>query len=361
MGGVEEAAQRIAGGHEPAARRLRELLTSIHRMNCERYVGDSKLHEMVAIAMEQSWDVCKAHMERITGTIGEVIAEGAAKGEFHAPDVAAGGDVRLQRHDAVLSPANDRPVCRQAGTDAGPDDRFRPGRPCSARRDGRDQIIATRAIRDDIGVNDPGLKDLHYYEPVNGHGLRHDPFNAIIAPRPIGWISSRDAKGHVNLAPYSFFNGFNYHPPIIGFSSTSWKDSVANIQETGEFVWNLATMDLAQQMNATAAHVAHEVDEFTIAGLTAAPGKLVKVPRVAESPVSFECKLTQIIQLQGADGRKVQGWLTLGEVVAVHIDKKLIKDGVYQTALARPIVRAGRRGDYFEIRPDALFEMVRPD
>jgi flavin reductase (DIM6/NTAB) family NADH-FMN oxidoreductase RutF len=204
-------------------------------------------------------------------------------------------------------------------------------------------------------------KDLHYYEPVNGHGLKHDPFNAIIAPRPIGWISSRSAKGHVNLAPYSFFNGFNYHPPIIGFSSTSWKDSVANIQETGEFVWNLATMELAQQMNATSATVPHGVDEFTLAELTPIPGRIVNVPRVAESPVSFECKLTQIVQLQGADGRKVQGWLTLGEVVAVHIDKKLIKDGVYQTALARPIVRAGRRGDYFEIRPDALFEMPRPD
>jgi flavin reductase (DIM6/NTAB) family NADH-FMN oxidoreductase RutF len=204
-------------------------------------------------------------------------------------------------------------------------------------------------------------KDLHYYEPVNGHGLKHDPFNAIIAPRPIGWISSRSAKGHVNLAPYSFFNGFNYHPPIIGFSSTSWKDSVANIQETGEFVWNLATMELAQQMNATSATVPHGVDEFTLAELTPVPGRIVNVPRVAESPVSFECKLTQIVQLQGADGRKVQGWLTLGEVVAVHIDKKLIKDGVYQTALARPIVRAGRRGDYFEIRPDALFEMPRPD
>ncbi len=204
-------------------------------------------------------------------------------------------------------------------------------------------------------------KDLHYYEPASGHGLKHDPFNAIIAPRPIGWISSRDARGNVNLAPYSFFNGFNYHPPIIGFSSTSWKDSVANIQETGEFVWNLATMDLAQQMNLTAAHVAKDVNEFAVARLTAAPSKRVNVPRVAESPVSFECKVSQIIQLQGADGNKVQAWLTLGEVVAVHIDKAMIKDGVYQTALARPIVRAGRRGDYFEIRPEAMFEMKRPD
>ncbi|HEY8337505.1 MAG TPA: flavin reductase family protein [Tardiphaga sp.] len=204
-------------------------------------------------------------------------------------------------------------------------------------------------------------KDLHFYEPVNGHGLKHDPFNAIIAPRPIGWISSRGAKGNVNLAPYSFFNGFNYTPPIIGFSSTSRKDSIANIEQTGEFVWNLATMDLAKQMNATAAHVPPEVDEFTLAGLTEVPCKLVNVPRVGESPVAFECRLTQIIQLKAADGRELAGWLTLGEVVAVHIDKSLIKDGVYQTALAHPIVRAGRRGDYFEIRQDAMFEMNRPD
>ena len=204
-------------------------------------------------------------------------------------------------------------------------------------------------------------KDLHYYEPANGHGLKHDPFNAIIAPRPIGWISSRDSNGNINLAPYSFFNGFNYHPPIIGFSSTSWKDTIQNIQETKEFVWNLATRDLAQQMNATAAHVARDVSEFQVAGLTAVPGKLVNVPRVAESPVAFECKLTQIIQLENKEGQKVMGWLTLGEVVAVYIDKAMIKDGVYQTALARPIVRAGRRGDYFEIKPEDMFEMIRPD
>jgi flavin reductase (DIM6/NTAB) family NADH-FMN oxidoreductase RutF len=217
------------------------------------------------------------------------------------------------------------------------------------------------ADRKDTDVDASTPKDLHFYEPVNGHGLKHDPFNAIVAPRPIGWISSRDASGHINLAPYSFFNGFCYKPPIVGFSSTSWKDSVGNVQETGEFVWNLATMDLAKQMNATAAHVAHDVNEFNIAGLTAAPSRLVNVPRVAESPVSFECKLAQIIQLQGADGRKAQAWLTLGEVVAVHIDKAMIRDGVYQTALAHPIARAGRRGDYFEVRPEAMFEMIRPD
>ena len=204
-------------------------------------------------------------------------------------------------------------------------------------------------------------KNIHYYEPANGHGLKHDPFNAIIAPRPIGWISSRDAKGNVNLAPYSFFNGFCYVPPIIGFSSTNWKDTVGNIEQTKEFVWNLATMDLAKQMNASAAHVARDVSEFEIAGLTAVSCKLVNVPRVGESPVAFECKLIEIMQLRGANGEKAQACLTLGEVVAVHIDKNFIRDGVYQTALARPIVRAGRKGDYFEIRPDALFEMTRPD
>jgi len=203
-----------------------------------------------------------------------------------------------------------------------------------------------------------GPKELHFYEPRNGHGLRHDPFNAVVAPRPIGWISSRGAKGNINLAPYSFFNGFCYKPPIIGFSSTSWKDSVQNIQETGEFVWNLATMDLATQMNATAAHVGRDVNEFEIAKLTPMPCKLVSVPRVGESPVSFECKLTQILQLQGADGNKAEAWLTLGEVVGVHLDKAMIRDGVYQTALARPIVRAGRRGDYFEIRPPKCFSAV---
>ena len=204
-------------------------------------------------------------------------------------------------------------------------------------------------------------KDLHTYEPKNGHGLKHDPFNAIIAPRPIGWISSRDLKGNVNLAPYSFFNAFCYKPPLIGFSSTTWKDSAENIQETKEFVWNLATKDLAQQMNATAAHVARDVNEFNIAGLTAVPSTLVNVPRVAESPVAFECRLTQILQLTGANGEKAQAWVTFGEVVAVHIDKAMIKDGVYQTAWARPIVRAGRSGDYFEIKPENMFEMVRPD
>src|SRR5262249_55941282 len=152
-----------------------------------------------------------------------------------------------------------------------------------------------------------------------------------------------------NLAPYSFFNAFCYTPALVGFSSTGWKDSVANVRDTGEFCWNLATMDLARQMNATALHVGREVDEFAIAGLTRAPSRFVNVPRVAESPVSFECRVTEIIQLKGVTGEPAEAWLTLGEVVAVHIDKAFIKDGVYLTELARPIARAGRRGDYFEV------------
>ncbi|WP_375780359.1 flavin reductase family protein [Bradyrhizobium sp. ma5] len=204
-------------------------------------------------------------------------------------------------------------------------------------------------------------RDIHFYEPSKGHGLKHDPFNAIVAPRPIGWISSRDAKGNVNLAPYSFFNAFCYTPALIGFSSTGWKDTVANAQDTGEFCWNLTTMDLARRMNATALHVSREVDEFAIAGLTRAPSKFVSVPRVAESPVSFECRVTDIIRLKGTTGEPAEAWLTLGEVVAVHIDKAFIRDGVYLTELARPIARAGRRGDYFEMTADTMFEVVRPD
>ncbi len=200
----------------------------------------------------------------------------------------------------------------------------------------------------------------HVYEPANGHGLTHDPFNAIVGPRPIGWIATTNRAGGRNLAPYSFFNAFNYHPPIIGFSSVGWKDTVANVEATGEFVWNLATWPLAQAMNASAATVAAEVDEFELAGLTPAPSRLVAAPRVKESPVNFECRLSQLIRLTSAAGEDTPSWLVLGEVVAVHIDRSLIKNGIYDTAAGQPILRAGRMGDYAAIRPDAMFEMRRP-
>ncbi len=201
----------------------------------------------------------------------------------------------------------------------------------------------------------------YIYEPKNGHGLRHDPFNAIVGPRPIGWISTVDAGGVANLAPYSFFNAFNYRPPLIGFATIGWKDTVANVEATGEFCWSLATKALAEPMNLTCAPAPADVDEFDVSGLTRAPSRLVAPPRVLESPVNFECRLSQLVRLRAADGTELDTWLILGEVVAVHIDRAYIRDGVYDTATARPILRAGRMGDYAEITPAAMFEMPRPD
>jgi flavin reductase (DIM6/NTAB) family NADH-FMN oxidoreductase RutF len=149
----------------------------------------------------------------------------------------------------------------------------------------------------------------HFYEPRHGHGLPHDPFNAIVAPRPIGWISSRGADGGVNLAPYSFLNAFNYTPLIIGFASIGAKDTLRNVQQTGEFVWKLVTHELAQPMNQTCAAVPPAVNEFELAGLTPVASRLVSVPRVEESPVNFECRCTQIVQLQTASGDKVPSWV----------------------------------------------------
>ena len=202
---------------------------------------------------------------------------------------------------------------------------------------------------------------IHFYEPAQGHGLPHDPFNAIVGPRPIGWIASRSAEGVLNLAPYSFFNAFNYTPPLIGFASIGRKDTLRNIEETGEFVWNLATRPLAEAMNASCAAAPPEVDEFALAGLATAPSRVVGVPRVAASPVSFECKCSQIIRLQGASGDATNTWLVMGEVVGVHIAQALLRDGIYDTAGSQTILRAGGPADYFEITPDSLFQMRRPD
>ncbi|MBN3726910.1 flavin reductase [Burkholderia sp. Ac-20379] len=200
----------------------------------------------------------------------------------------------------------------------------------------------------------------HYYEPASGHGLAHDPFNAIVGPRPIGWISSVDAEGRPNLAPYSFFNGFNYRPPIVGFASLGWKDSVANIDATGEFVWNLTTRALVEQMNISCAPLPRGESEAAVARLELAPSQRVRAPRVAASPVHFECRKTQIVRLSDAAGGELGTWLVLGEVVAVHIRRELLRDGVYRTAEARPVLRAGGPGDYAVIEPASMFELLRP-
>jgi flavin reductase (DIM6/NTAB) family NADH-FMN oxidoreductase RutF len=205
------------------------------------------------------------------------------------------------------------------------------------------------------------MTDWHFYEPANGHGLPHDPLNAIVAPRPIGWISTMSPAGVRNLAPYSFFNVLNYRPPLIAFSSMGWKDSVANVDATGEFVWNLATAALAERMNATSAALPPDVDEFAYAGIEALPSRLVRPDRVADSPVTFECRMTQIVRLETKEGRALDQWLVIGEAIGIHIDRAMLEDGVYQTARPRPIVRGGGPADYFEIGEDALFKMRRPD
>lgn len=205
------------------------------------------------------------------------------------------------------------------------------------------------------------MSDTYYfYRPGDKHALPHDPFNAIIAPRPIGWISSIDEQGKANLAPYSFFNGFNYQPPIIGFSSIGYKDSVANIAKTKAFCWNLVTMPLAQQMNQTCSSVSADVDEFELAGLEKSASKLIDVPQVAQAAVSMECRLSQIVQLQSASGKTCDSYLVLGEVVGVHIHKDYLKDGVFQTELAQIVLRAGGPADYFTVNPENKFQMQRP-
>jgi len=200
----------------------------------------------------------------------------------------------------------------------------------------------------------------YFYEPKSGHQLKHDPFNSIVGPRPIGWISSKSSEGVLNLAPYSFFNAFNYVPPIIGFASIGRKDSLNNIEATGDFVWNLVTQPQVEAMNQTCKAVPPEVSEFDIAGLSTAPSNIVSVPRVAESPVSFECRCTQILQLKTLEGNSVETWVVFGEVVGIHIEERLISTGIYDTATAQHVMRGGGPADYFSIGPEQLFKIYRP-
>ena len=201
----------------------------------------------------------------------------------------------------------------------------------------------------------------HFYESAAGHGLPHNPFNAIVAPRPIGWVGTIGADGSHNLAPYSFFNAFNYVPPIIGFCSVGAKDSLRNVREVPEFSWNLATWDMREQMNATSAGLDHGSSEFKAAGIAIEDARMIRPALVAAAPVRFECRVTQIEQLRTAGGEEVSSWLILGEVVGVHIDEAMLDDGIYQTARARPILRGGGPGDYFTVTEQDKFFMARPD
>ena len=200
----------------------------------------------------------------------------------------------------------------------------------------------------------------YFYETQNGHGLPHDPFKAIVGPRPIGWIGSTSLEGINNLAPYSFFNAINSDPPMIGFTSTGYKDSVKNIAQTSEFTWNLVTKPLVEAMNMSCASVPPNVDEFELAQLTPAPSKIIKAPRVLASPVSFECKLSEIIQLKDTNKEALESWFVIGHVVAVHILQSALQDGLYDTASMQHVMRGGGPADYFTVGPEQLFKLYRP-
>jgi flavin reductase (DIM6/NTAB) family NADH-FMN oxidoreductase RutF len=187
--------------------------------------------------------------------------------------------------------------------------------------------------------------------------LPRDPFKAIVAPRPIGWISTRSREGLVNLAPYSFFNAFSSAPPVVGFSSEGAKDSAAFARDSGEFVVNLASLDLLHQMSRSSAPLPRGESEFTHAGLTMAPCRLVGAPRVAESHAAMECKTIEIVVLKDMRGEPLDNYLVLGEVVAFHIDDRFVHDGVFDAAAAQPLARCGYQ-DYAVV--DRLFTLARP-
>ncbi|MBB1495218.1 flavin reductase family protein [Propioniciclava sp. MC1595] len=199
---------------------------------------------------------------------------------------------------------------------------------------------------------------VHTYRPAEGHGLAHNPFNAIVGPRPIGWIGTLAADGRRNLAPYSFFNAFNYTPPLVGFSSTAWKHTARNCADTGEFTWNLVSRDLLVPMNETA--TLSDVDEFVRAGLTPEASEVIAAPRVGEARVTFECRVTQQIELTDVAGRPSGAVLTVGEVVMVHIDDDLLVDGIFDTVRAEPLLRGGGPTAYFGIADGSRLDLARP-
>jgi flavin reductase (DIM6/NTAB) family NADH-FMN oxidoreductase RutF len=196
-----------------------------------------------------------------------------------------------------------------------------------------------------------------FYETARGHGLPHDPLKAIVAPRPIGWLSTLDRDGRPNLAPYSFFNMVQTRPAMVMFGSDGLKHSAANAIETGEFVFNLVTRELFDAMNATSGALGAGESEFAAAGLEPAPCRLVKPPRVAASPASLECKVVHSAELIDVDGKGTGGWFVIGQVVGVHIDERCLVDGAFDMVKARTVARCGYR-DYTEVT--ALFSALRP-
>ncbi len=199
---------------------------------------------------------------------------------------------------------------------------------------------------------------MFYATDTNRHGLPHDPFKAIVAPRPIGWIGSKGRDGTLNLAPYSFFNAVSDTPKLVMFASSGHKDSVRNVEETGVFTANLVSRHLVEQMNASSAPVEYDVNEFDIAGLTPKAGELVDAPYVAEAYAALECRVTQIIRPVDVDGIEAQTWVVFGQVVGIHLDESVIENGRIDMARARPIARMGYR-DYCDGGTD-VFQLTRP-
>ncbi|WP_417270078.1 flavin reductase family protein [Celeribacter sp.] len=192
-----------------------------------------------------------------------------------------------------------------------------------------------------------------FYRPADGHGLPHNPFNAIVSPRPIGWISTRSADGHDNLAPYSFFNAVAYEPPQVMFASTSRKDTLTNIEQTGVFCVNIVGAEAAHVMNLSSAALAHHEDEFAHSGAMRADCGEIACARVANAPASLECKLTQVVRLAGAENYAI-----FGEVVGIHLRDDCVVDGRFDVVKARMLSRLGYR-DYAEVKE--VFELVRPN
>lgn len=203
-----------------------------------------------------------------------------------------------------------------------------------------------------------------FYDPdiKKSHGLPHDPFKSLVAPRPIGWISTVSTDGQVNLAPYSFFNAVCYNPCIVMFSSSGLPDdpqkhSWRNAEETGEFVCNIVSEELKDQMNTTSAHVPRGVDEFELAGLTAEPSEKVKPPRVKESPAHLECKYLRTVEFESEEAHHTHG-VVFGHVVGIHIRDDILTDGLVDTLKFRPVARLGYM-QYTVV--DNVFSMGRPD
>jgi flavin reductase (DIM6/NTAB) family NADH-FMN oxidoreductase RutF len=193
--------------------------------------------------------------------------------------------------------------------------------------------------------------------------LKHNPFKALVAPRPIGWIATISKAGQINLAPFSYFNAVADTPPCVMFCPNgakpdgSPKDSLVNVEETGEFVFNIATWATREQMNLTSAHEPRSVDEMAKVGLTAVPSVKVKPPRVAESPVHFECRHLQTVEMPEGK-RGVRNFVVFGQVVALHVSDEVVTDGLIDYRKLRPIARLGYM-DYCVV--DEHFSMQRPD